>query len=317
VASVCCPVPSSVVAMVLDMMSIQSQLELNDIQESANEPGPGHYFGPESIGFSSLGKQKFGKCRSAPEISLPKTGWENWEKIIVSSAHARSGAGKCRTSAGAKYEILSGLEQNGAKIGTSLRPDLSASLGVDPNGSPGPTINLRDGPAAQIGEAPPHKARENKSFGCANRFPTDTRNAGLGPGQYQRKDSAIQTGNGRSIGTGRQSWEKVITLGWESEGRCRASPGVGPPRWTDILKEGSKGQPIPKAERFPKSSYSTCSPGPVYNQEERSVSRPKQFISDTRTVSTNSFSKPPKKPRFRLMLATNCAGAKHGMWGYH
>eukprot|EP00441_Pelagodinium_beii_P027074 CAMPEP_0197659256 /NCGR_PEP_ID=MMETSP1338-20131121/46871_1 /TAXON_ID=43686 ORGANISM="Pelagodinium beii, Strain RCC1491" /NCGR_SAMPLE_ID=MMETSP1338 /ASSEMBLY_ACC=CAM_ASM_000754 /LENGTH=322 /DNA_ID=CAMNT_0043236093 /DNA_START=92 /DNA_END=1062 /DNA_ORIENTATION=+ len=157
--------------MVLDMMSIQSQLELNDIPESANEPGPGHYFGPESIGFSALGKQKFSKCRSAPEISLPKTGWDNWEKVIVSKAH--EGTGKCRTSAGFTNEVPGGLSDAGTKIGTSLRPDLAASLGVDPNGSPGPTYNIRDVPSAQIGEAPPHKARENKSFGLANRFSTD------------------------------------------------------------------------------------------------------------------------------------------------
>lgn len=301
--------------MVLDMMSIQSQLELNDIPESANEPGPGHYFGPESIGFSALGKQKFSKCRSAPEISLPKTGWDNWEKVIISKAH--EGTGKCRTSAGFTNEVPGGLSDQAVKIGTSLRPDLAASLGVDPNGSPGPTYNIRDVPSAQIGEAPPHKARENKSFGLANRFPTDMRNAGLGPGQYRRKDSAISTGNGRSIGTGRASWEKVITPGWEVEGQCRSSPGVGPPRWTDINKDGSQAMTVPKAERFPKKSYSTISPGPVYNQYERSVSRPRQFLSDTRTVSTASFSKPPKKPRFRLMLATNAAGAKHGMWGYH
>lgn len=70
--------------MPLDLASVSAQLELNDIPESAHEPGPGHYFGPDSQGFNAMGKQLFSKCRSAPEVSLPRTGWENWQKVTVS-----------------------------------------------------------------------------------------------------------------------------------------------------------------------------------------------------------------------------------------
>lgn len=40
-------------AMPLDLASVSAQLELNDIPESAHEPGPGHYFGPDSQGFNA------------------------------------------------------------------------------------------------------------------------------------------------------------------------------------------------------------------------------------------------------------------------
>eukprot|EP00931_Biecheleriopsis_adriatica_P065524 TRINITY_DN40039_c0_g1_i1.p1 TRINITY_DN40039_c0_g1~~TRINITY_DN40039_c0_g1_i1.p1 ORF type:complete len:315 (-),score=54.95 TRINITY_DN40039_c0_g1_i1:81-986(-) len=300
--------------MALNLSSALTLLDQNDVPESANEPGPGHYFGPESVGFSALGKQKFSKCASAPEVSLPKTGWDNWEKVIVSKAH--EGTGKCRTSGGALYEVGSELNKLTTKFGTSLRPDLAASLGVDPAGSPGPAYNLRDCPAAQICDAPPPRNRANKSFGGASRFNTDLRTANIGPGQYRRKDVALRGDTGRSISTGRQAWEKVITPGWEVEGRCRASPGIGPPNWTNINKHGSRAMSIGKAERFPRTASESCSPGPIYNQGEREVSNKKQYVSDTKTATVVPFAKPAKKPRFRQQLAANMPGAKHGMWGY-
>lgn len=297
------------------MSSIQSKLEQNDIPTSANEPGPTHYFGPDSQGFSSLGRQKFSKCVSAPEISLPRTGWNEWETILVTKAHQNAYKGRC--SPGAKYEIPSTLDSKAPKIGTSLRPDLSMSLGVDPHGSPGPTINLRDGPSAQIGEGSPPPGRANKGFGLASRFHDFRGSSTTGPGQYRRKDSALRLDNGRSIGTGRAAWEKVITPGWECEGRCRQSPGVGPPLWSDPLKNGSRAMSIGKAERFPKKAAESCSPGPgAYRQDERQVCRTKQYISDTRSPVQITFGHLPKKPRYRVLLAQNCAGAKHGSWGY-
>lgn len=299
----------------VDMASVQFQLDVNDIPESANEPGPGHYFGPESSGFSSLGKQKFAKCRSAPEISLPRTGWDNWSKVIISKGHNDTFLGK--VSDGAKYELGSALDTKTNKIGTALRPDLSKSLGVDPDGSPGPVYNVREAPENLICEAPPPKNRADKSFGLAERFRTDMRNSGTGPGQYRQRDVALRADSGRSIGTGRASWEKVITPGWEVEGRCRVSPGVGPPNWTNINKNGSRAMSIGRAERFPKSASESCSPGPAYNQGERECSRVKQFISDTKTPTALPFGAKPKKPRFRQTMVNTIHGAKHGMWGYH
>lgn len=293
-------------------MSVQALLDLNDIPEIAHEPGPGHYFGPGSPGFSSLGQQRLSKAPSAPSISLPRTGWDDWGGVVVSKAHSMAYRGK--DSPTARYQMPSSLESKATKIGTSLRPDLNLSLGIDPHGSPGPAYNLRDTPAAMIGEGPVPSGRENKSFGLANRFPTDMRGANIGPGQYARKDTALNLGSGKSIGTGRQSWEKVITPGWECEGRCRASPGVGPPLWTDLQKDGNRAVTMPKAERFPRAR-SDGPPGPgAYDQSHKTVSRSKQAVSDASSPCAHSFGTQPKKPRFRPLLAQIVA--KRGAWGY-
>lgn len=321
--------------MPLDLASVSAQLELNDIPESAHEPGPGHYFGPDSQGFNAMGKQLFSKCRSAPEVSLPRTGWENWQKVTVSKASASTNLG--RESPSCAYHVPSTMDIQ-ARIddgsfqgfGSSNRPDLSLSLGVDPHGSPGPTYNVRECPAMQVGTGPIAKSRENKSFGCAERF-REQRGGSIGPGQYRRKDFSLRFDNGRSIGTGRQAWEKVVTPGWECEGRCRASPGVGPPLWSEVVRGGVS---MGCAQRFPKAADTSCSPGPIYNLQAGPRVAPrrpmKKEIKETKekeikeakaekptqNLPPPTCGKPSKKPRFRMHLVHSLSGAKHGMWGY-
>ncbi|CAJ1336370.1 unnamed protein product [Effrenium voratum] len=322
--------------MPLDLASVSAQLELNDIPESAHEPGPGHYFGPDSQGFNAMGKQMFSKCRSAPEVSLPKTGWDNWQKVTVSKAAEATGRG--RESPSCAYTVPTTLDVASRKddgsfhgFGSSNRPDLSLSLGVDPHGSPGPVYNVRDAPIAQISQGRVPKSRDNKSFGCSERFRPD-RGGSIGPGQYRRKDFSLRLDNGRSIGTGRQAWEKVVTPGWECEGRCRASPGVGPPMWSEVVRGGVS---IGKADRFPKAADGTCSPGPIYHLQAggvrgggspapRKKPPPKKDATELKEDKLKepppppppTCGKPPKKPRFRMHLVHSLSGAKHGMWGY-
>jgi len=292
-------------------VSLQAQLELNDVPEFANEPGPGHYFGPDSVGFSALGQQRMAKHPSAPEISMARTGWDSWEKVRVSKAHSRAYQG--RDSPGAAYNIEGQLSKKSAKIGTSERPPLSQ---VDPHGSPGPVYNVRDAPGQSIGFGiTEHPGRVRKGFGKAERFGKDSRDGGIGPGQYPRKDTALQTGNGRSIGTGRAAWEKVLTPGIESEGRCRASPGPGDPLWRNIKEDGSKSCPFGRAERFQTSRSASSGPGPgAYRRSERDVGNTKQHVSDTPNPVGVKFGKKPTKPRFRCLAAMRCQN--HGGWGY-
>merc|ERR1719326_356963 len=115
-------------------ISIQAQLEANDVPEFANESGPGHYFGPENNGFSSLGQQKFSKCASAPEIEFARTGWQEWRKVIISKGH--EGPTKLRDSPGAVYDLPECLDKKAPVVGTGQRPDLSMSMGMNPAGSP-------------------------------------------------------------------------------------------------------------------------------------------------------------------------------------
>jgi len=240
-------------------------------EDFANEPGPGYYFGPNSPNYNSIGPQRLGKCQSAPEISLARTGWDNWSKVCITKVHAKAYQG--RDSPGANYDIRGGLETKGARMGTSTRPPLSV---VDPYASPGPVYNV----AETILNVP--KVRCKKGFGGSTRFRDGPGCGGCGPGEYPRKDSALNSGSGRSIGAGRVAWQKVITPGWEVEGRCQASPGPGEPLWSDIKQEGSRACGFGRAERF-RTLKSQMGPGPgYYKRNERDVGRTSQPLSDTR-----------------------------------
>jgi hypothetical protein len=289
--------------------SIQSQLEANDIPEYANEPGPGHYFGPENHGFSSLGNQKFANCASAPEIGFAKTGWQEWKKVIISKGH--EGAYKLRDSPGAVYALPEGsLDKMGCVIGTGQRPDLSMSLGMNPDGSPGPKYNLRDSKHGDM------KTTREQMNSKANRFDTGSRFQG--PGPYSRKDVALHPHTGKSFGIGRQAYEKVIRPGWENDGQCKVSSKIGEATvWNDIEKNPCSGAySIGKASRFPKDRVAAASPGPgQYKRDERDLGRCTSVMSDTRNPSGAPFGRRlPRKPRFRMILAQNTA--KHGGWGY-
>lgn len=290
-------------------LTLSRQLELNDTPVCALEPGPGHYFGPDSKGFSTLGV--------SPGVAMPRTGWDEWSNVVISKGHAATF--KARDSPGAAYQMPSTLSKQSAKIGTSLRPDLNLSLGIDPHGSPGPTVNLRDIPT---GEAV--ASRANKGFGQAQRFGSSAiKNNNVGPGQYARKDFALSLDSGKSIGCGRQAYEKVITPGYESEGRGRASPGPGPPLRSEVVSKdgkvslGTRVCSIGKAERFPARGYTSASPGPGAYATPMSE-REERLQHSASTTSTgkpiNSWGAPGKKPRFRMVLALNCS--KNSGWGY-
>jgi len=303
-----------------------SILELNDVPYFAGEPGPGHYLGPDSPCYSSLGTQKLSQSCSSPNIQFSRTAWDSWSKVLISKGHSNSSASLGKVSTGHEYTLSGSLSGKSVKIGTGLRPDLSKSLGMDPHGSPGPSYNLRDVPGQSLGEGGaagergfeprPQAGRRNKSQGLAERF-DKVKPSGVGPGQYARKDCAIGGGRSTSMSTGRSAYDKVITPGWESLGQCRESPGPGPPIQNDIKQAGSLKGSIGKASRFPKSQYESCSPGPAaYNQDSRACGKVgKQHLSDTRTPAQMSFGNTPKKPRFRPLLAQQL-GDRGGTWGY-
>jgi len=289
-------------------VSIQAQLEANDTPEFANEPGPGHYFGPDNAGFSALGEQKFAKSPSAPELSFPRTGWDEWRKVIISKGH--EGAYKLRDSPGAVYALpADSLNPMGCVIGSSQRPDLSMSLGMNPAGSPGPKYNTRDSKPAEMKVTIEQMGRKTDRFYAGHTF--------QGPGPYSRKDVALKGDTGKTFGIGRAAYEKVVRPGWEKDGQCRVSCKIGERKvWTDIEKDGSKACPIGNAPRFPKDKVAAKSPGPgQYRRDERDMSKMGSVCSDTRNASGAPFGRRlPRKPRFRMLLAMNTA--KHGGWGY-
>jgi len=318
--------------------SLQTLLEFNDIPDFANEPGPGHYFGPGSQCFSSLGKQKISGSKSSPEIGFAHTGWKEWENVLVTKGHAETMKG--RVSPGPAYSS-DGLSKKATVFGApNLRPDQRQAsepasqlrsylkeIGVDPNGSPGPQYDVRDKSCSKVW--PEHK--KDQGFGRSLRFPvrkTGNEDAPLG----NQTDKALNPGTGKSFGSGRSAFDKVTRPGLEKDFLCREGPGIGPPLWTDYSK-GSGGTSFARPKILPKDQspakkkslaategrkkdpYETISPGPAaYRQLERSVSSSRQVISDTRTPSSCRFGDASKKPRCRLLLASNTS--KRGSWGY-
>lgn len=289
-------------------MSLVEQIDQNDVPVSANEPGPGHYFAPGSFGFSSMGKQPIAKCPSAPRVVFANTGWKEWEKVVVSKGH--DSTNKCRTSPGHPYDVDSGLSKQTTKIGTSLRPDLALSLGIDPGGSPGPVYNVRE---VADGVAPRPYPKDSLA-GKSERFPDAKGVNRLGPGEYNTAGSSLKLSTGRSFGIGRAAYDKVIRPGWEKEGQCRLSSGVGPPLWSELKKPG--GDTFGKASRF--KEYGNDVPGPgYYRRDERdcAITASKGSVcADTKKPESIKFGKQPKKPRFRIHLAQTTA--VRGGWGY-
>lgn len=308
-------------------VSQQAMLDQYDIQESGNEPGPGHYHTARS----SLGDQSLGKNPNAPHVVFPNTGWGQWDKVLVTKAHLKSQ--KCRDGPGHPYSPkdssveFQGIAGRAGTFGAADRPDLSGQLGAaGGQGSPGPNINLREMSLFDLGVDQYAKGRSMKdrnSFGLSQRFGKD-KDGGLGPGTYARTDSALRLGNGRSFGIGRNYYDRVVRPGWEKEGQCKASKDVGPPLWADISRDGSRATSIGRAQRFPEFKVDD-GPGPgQYRRDERDVAVNASFnstkkkggsaVSDTKSPGCPQFGKPPRKPRWRTTLATTTA--QRGGWGY-
>mmetsp|Transcript_21647 Transcript_21647/g.50602 ORF Transcript_21647/g.50602 Transcript_21647/m.50602 type:complete len:297 (-) Transcript_21647:17-907(-) len=245
-------------------LSVHLELSVSDSEVAGGEPGPGHYFGPNSPGFTSMGRQAQSKSFSSPSISLSRTGWDDLKVVRISKGHDKGQVG--RDSPGLVYgSPPSTLQGKGTRFGSSTRPDLSRALGVDPLGSPGPAYNVRA--ASAIGG---YAHPQDKSFGRADRFRLTSETGTIGPGQYRRKDVALRMDMGRSFGIGRAAYEKVCSPGWETVGQGQASAGVGEPLWFDPLKKSglrAGSTTFGKQERFASPASQGDTPGPgQYNQ---------------------------------------------------
>mmetsp|Transcript_27420 Transcript_27420/g.63351 ORF Transcript_27420/g.63351 Transcript_27420/m.63351 type:complete len:278 (-) Transcript_27420:71-904(-) len=237
------------------------ELSVGDADVAANEPGPGHYFGPNSPGFTSLGSQAQSKSFSAPSISLSRTGWDDLKVVRISKGHDKCQVG--RDSPGLVYAAPPSTLNKGktTRFGNATRAE-GRALGLDPHGSPGPAYNVRA--SATIGG---YAHPQDKGFGKADRFRLTSETGTIGPGQYRRKDTALRMDMGRTFGIGRAAWEKVCCPGWQAVGQCRASVGVGDPLWSDPMKKTglrAGSTTFGKQERFasPASQQGSSSPGP-------------------------------------------------------
>lgn len=325
-------------------VSFQAQLELNDVQESSFCPGPGSYFQTKDSTkiVSSFGEQTISKCASAPQFSVAHTTFDDWSGVFISKGHEKNFKGKDSPLPG-KYDVSVPLSKLGAKIGSSERPDLAKSLGIDPNGSPGPAMYpcVRDTFGKSSIVSPNKNDPVKGGFGLSQRFPSHE-NRKPGPPEYFKvadgeptKTFAFSGETGRSFGVGRAAYDKVVRPGWEKEGQCKLSPGVGPPMRRDFSSEamrwhggGRRSHSIGNQQRFGKDGDGGPGPG-AYDRNEFDMSGKSRSMVSRQQMSlaasdqseakakkpVGTFGKAPSKPRFRTQLAMNTG--KHGCWGYH
>lgn len=270
-------------------------------------PGPGHFFGPDSKSFNSIGPDFLSHRRAAPIVTIAKTGWNNWAEAMITRKHQdRKGMGP---DPGLYEAALSTLSRKGISVARETRFSKKAQV----TASPGPVYDVRE-----------HHCKDGNTDivgNFASRFPHDSRfkssasDCNLAPGQYNRKDDAICMHRGRSFGIGWKAYDKVIRPGWELEGQGKTGPGVGPPLWEEVEDFPTK-HLIPKAQRF-RANGAAFIPGPgAYPRNERDVSKLKSALSDTRNPRNAIFGKPGRKPRLRLNVLSSLNGAKDGNWGY-
>lgn len=274
-------------------------------------PGPGHFFGPDSRCFSSFGKIVTSQVASAPEITLPKTAWDSWEGVKITNSHmnkALKGAEKLLSAGDYSFNLCT-LSKKGISVSKDKRFKKKGFV----TASPGPIYDIREHHAKDVTtNIPGCKASR---FSHANRFLKNLGELNVAPGQYERKDTGIRIDFATAPGFGvdRKAYSKIVRPGWEEDRYATAGYGVGPPLWTELVREGVA-MTIPKAARFPKVKISKSAPGPGhYPRTERDVSKLGSRISDVRNPMTCKFGKPDKQPRLKMEVLQRC---EPGCWGY-
>ncbi|CAD7952302.1 unnamed protein product [Amoebophrya sp. A25] len=295
-------------------------IERKELESLDVEPGPGAYFGPDSSGFNALGGQRFSRCRSEPSVSFARTGWNEWKGVFVTKQHRPANAGGDVPGAGTYYDSIDQLSTMNVESGVEMPKANRFPKKAYSSASPGPAYDVRGKHAKDVTTLT--KKNNAARFGKAERF-EGTRAAGLsgniGPGHYDRKDSAIKLdyASAKSFGLGYEAYQRVICPGWEKAGQGKESKGPGPPLWRDPLSaKDVKTHLIPKANRWAKNRANEV-PGPgAYDREEQDCCRVTLegcSLAQVANPTSIKFGKPSTKPRFRQKLLLQCHNAG---WGY-
>ncbi len=102
--------------------SVGALLEEKELDSLDQEPGPGAYFGPESNGFSAIGKQKFSRHKTEPSVPFAKTGWTEWKGVFITKGHRPANAGEGIPGPGSTFQDLCTLDlEHGAGMSKSNR----------------------------------------------------------------------------------------------------------------------------------------------------------------------------------------------------
>ncbi|CAD7925999.1 unnamed protein product [Amoebophrya sp. A120] len=297
-------------------------IERKELESLDVEPGPGAYFGPDSSGFNALGNQRFSRCRSEPSVKFAQTGWHEWRGVFVTKQHRPAKAGDDVPGAGTYFDSIDQLSTMNVESGVEMPKAQRFPKKAYSSASPGPAYDIRGKHQKDVTTI----TRKNNAqrFGKAERFDMSTKkdsiSGNIGPGQYDRKDTAIKLdyASAKSFGLGFEAYQRVVCPGWEKVGLGKESKGPGPPLWRDPLNaKDVKTHLIPKANRWGPRKKSDEVPGPgMYDRGEQDCSKVTLegcSLAQVPNPTSIKFGKPSTKPRFRQKLLLQCNNAG---WGY-
>eukprot|EP00391_Amoebophrya_sp_Ameob2_P007716 CAMPEP_0178994934 /NCGR_PEP_ID=MMETSP0795-20121207/7564_1 /TAXON_ID=88552 /ORGANISM="Amoebophrya sp., Strain Ameob2" /LENGTH=319 /DNA_ID=CAMNT_0020687219 /DNA_START=268 /DNA_END=1224 /DNA_ORIENTATION=+ len=295
--------------------SVAAIIERKELESLDVEPGPGAYFGPDSSGFGALGNQRFSKSRSEPSVSFARTGWHEWRGVFVTKQHRPAKAGDDVPGADTYFEnYMEQLSTMNGESGVEMPKANRFPKKAYSSASPGPAYDIRGKHAKDVTTIT--KKNNAARWGKADRWESGIKkDINIGPGQYDRKDTAIKMdyATAKSFGLGFEAYERVICPGWEKAGQGKLSKGPGPPLWRDPLNARDvKTHLIPKAGRWARSKADEV-PGPGhYDREEQDsakVTLEGCSLAQVPNPASVKFGKPSTKPRFRQKLLITCKNA--------
>jgi len=265
-------------------------------------PGPGYFFGPGSNNYSTISENfRLSKCRTAPSMPIARTGRDSWDGVRISASH-KTMRERSTVSAGDYKFDLDTLSKRAVSISREKRFPKRAITTC----SPGPAYDTRTTHYQDLHT----DDRKCIRFTSEERFRGPGRSAvNVGPGQYDRKDGAVNTDFINSTGfanSKRRSHKKLSTRpDWDLDHLAKEGKGPGEPHW-EVLIKPEKAALIPKAQRFSRKGFPE-NPGPGTYGDEKPPGKVEK------TIPVFKFGQPMMKPRLKFDLLPKCKDAN---WGY-
>lgn len=213
--------------------SVYAQLEDDD-----DEPGPGKYVLPGSIGVQVQSNRE-----NAPTVSLTGRNEHAWSRVYISKQHKQANMGKDTPGAGSYRPKLPRTERGLIRFGSADRFGAARM-----NDTPGPAYDIRGNPIS----------RSNTPFGKASRFDL-MYDSSVGPGHYDGAVSSFTGSKAQSFSGAKESWKRVALPGFDRQYLGTESSGPGNPIHLTCDKFSRKVS-FAKSERMP--SHFGDNPGP-------------------------------------------------------
>eukprot|EP00388_Colpodella_angusta_P023658 GDKJ01060986.1.p1 GENE.GDKJ01060986.1~~GDKJ01060986.1.p1 ORF type:complete len:330 (+),score=42.73 GDKJ01060986.1:38-991(+) len=275
-----------------DMLSVPSFHSVYaQLEEDDDEPGPGKYVLPGSIGVQVQSQRE-----NAPTVSLAGRNEHSWSRVYISKAHRAAMTGKDTPGAGTYRPKLQKTEKGLIRFGSAERFNTLHS-----SDTPGPEYDVRGDPASQ----------SNTPFPKASRFLSLSGGVSVGPGHYDTASSSFIGSKAQSFSGALESWKKVALPGFDRQYLGTESPGPGAP-FNLTCDKFSRKVSFAKSERMPNNYGDNPGPGAYSWTEAVDFAKLKSANSNFKNPSSTKFGTPSARSRldFRKL-----ASFQNSTWG--